>query len=118
MSPQALGLTPLMTSEPSTYEDQFPPHQRPPGIRNYGGRKALDAREPLYTLELDAGAFRAVWELLESEAKYRFPAKATLSAARAYLRAVDAFRSVYWAHNEPVVIPPPNGKPRRIRKSR
>lgn len=84
-----------------TYEEQFPKSAGPPPVPNYSGSKLLDAKEPVYILELDSGAFRAVWELLEAEANHRFPTHTTMSAARAYLRAVDSFRSCYWAKHPP-----------------
>lgn len=89
-----------MNADP--YEAQFPPTlPGPPPVVNYGGPKILDALKPIYTVELDAGAFRAVWELLEHEARLRFPTRAAMSSARAYVRAVQSFRSVYWTENEP-----------------
>jgi hypothetical protein len=89
-----------------TYEDEFPPDRRPPAVQNYRGAKLLEARKPPYTVELDAGAFRAVWELLEAEAKHRFPTRNGMASARAYLRAVGSFRAVYWEKNPPVPEPP------------
>jgi hypothetical protein len=61
-------------------------------------------------VQLDAGAFYALWELLEKEAKHRYPASKAISAYGAYLRAVEAFRKTYWSHNVP---PDPQIKPVR-----
>jgi hypothetical protein len=84
----------------STYEDQFPKHLGPPPIPNGGSVKQHDATKPTYTLELDSGAFMAVWEHMEAEARHRFPTHGTYAFARAYLRAVQAFRDCYWANHE------------------
>lgn len=94
----------------ATYEDQFPPHLGPPRVANGTGKKLLEATKPTYTVELDAGAFRALWELLEGEAKHRFPAASTISGFAAYLRAVPVFRDAFWAQNEPPPPPTPSGR--------
>jgi hypothetical protein len=94
--------------EVHTYEDAFPRHLGPPPVPNYTGKKLHDATKPTYLLQLDAGAFMAVWEHMEAEAKHRFPVASTISTYRAYLRAVESFRKCYWSHHEP-----PDPKPVR-----
>jgi hypothetical protein len=101
MSIHGFGDVTLHKGEVSTYEEEFPRDQGPPPVASYGGPKVLDAREPVYILELDSGAFRALWELLEGEAKHRYPTKNIMAGVRAYLRAVDSFRSCYWAKHPP-----------------
>jgi hypothetical protein len=88
-----------------TYEDLFPARLRPPPVPPGTGSRLLDAREPVYTVELDAGAFRALWEYLEGEARHRYATTSVMSSARALLRAVDAFRSSYWSKHVPPVEP-------------
>ena len=66
----------------------------------------LDAKEPTYTVELDAGAFRGLWELVEKEARHRFPAAQTISSYRSYLRGVEAFRKAWWDANPSPEAPP------------
>jgi hypothetical protein len=39
-------------------------------VVNGTGAKLLAATTPTYLLQLDAGAFRALWELLEKEARH------------------------------------------------
>ena len=95
------------------YDDEFPPHLGPPPVGNYEGRKVLDTRQPVYGVDLDAGAFRAIWELLESEARHRYPTKDTMSSAQALLRAVDSFRDAYWAEHAPPLPEPPKKLIRR-----
>ena len=90
-----------------TYEEEFPRHLGPPHVINYTGAKLHNSVKPTYTVELDAGAFRAVWELLESEAKRRHSVYGCLPVARAYLRAVERFRLAYWAKNEAPSEPKP-----------
>jgi hypothetical protein len=98
-----------------TYEDLFPKDLGPPPVPNYSGKKLHDTTKPTYTVELDNGAFQAVWELLEAEARRRFPVRSTMAFSRAYLRAVEAFRQTYWSSHEP-----PEQKPVRklVRRSR
>jgi hypothetical protein len=101
----------------STYEDEFPKHLGPPPIPNGGSIKLHDAKKPTYTVELDSGAFMAVWEHMETEAKHRFPTHATYAFARAYLRAVQSFRDAYWAtHSLPT--PPVRKLVRRPRSQK
>ena len=77
----------------------------------------MEAKESVQALYLDSGAFRAVWELLEAEAKHRFPTHETYAFARAYLRAVQAMRDCYWANHEAPEAPKP--APRKlVRKAR
>jgi hypothetical protein len=99
-----------VTPPVNTYEAEFPPDRKPPAVANYTGRKVFTTTKPTYTVELDAGAFRAVWELLEAEARHRFPTREAMAYAAAYLRAVTSFRDAYWTKNE--APEPPN--PRRL----
>ena len=98
---------------PVTYEEHFPPAFSPPLVPPGSGSKVLEAKESVQALYLDSGAFRAVWELLEAEAKHRFPTHETLSGTRALLRAVADFRTAYWATHE-VPDPGPVVKPSRL----
>jgi hypothetical protein len=99
---------------PTVYDDEYPVHLGPPPVPNYEGREVLEARQPRYGVELDAGAFRAVWELLESEARHRFPTHETMASAQALLRAVDSFRETYWAMHDP---PSPAPRKHLIRRT-
>jgi hypothetical protein len=101
-----------ITPEVHTYEDEFPKHLGPPPVANHTGRKIHNATKPTYTVELDSGAFMALWEHMESEARYRFPTRDTMAYARAYLRAVEALRKAYWAAHE-APAPPETSRPRR-----
>lgn len=98
-----------------TYEDEFPRYLGPPPVPNYTGAKLHDATKPVYTVELDSGAFMALWEHMESEARFRFPSRQIMAHARAYLRAIEALRKAYWASHEPPVPPvlPETPRPRR-----
>ena len=96
-----------VSNEVHVYEDDFPRHLGPPPVPIRGGGPLLDQTKPTYLPQLDAGAFRAVWELLEAEAKHRFSTHETMSSARAYLRAVTAFRRCYWSHHESPDPSPP-----------
>lgn len=81
--------------EPTGFEKEFPPEEGPPPLSWHPGASeaALADGEPEYAVYLDQGAFRAVWELLEAEAKYRYPTHTSMNATRAYLRGVRAFRA-------------------------
>jgi hypothetical protein len=65
----------------------------PPPIKNGEGAKILAATAPQYGVSLDAGAFRAVWEIVEAKAKQQ---SVGLEGGQALSRARDAFRSAYW----------------------
>jgi hypothetical protein len=102
--------------EPRFYEDQFPPEAGPPRVPNNTGTKLLDATKPHYTVDLDSGAFRALWELLEAEARHRFPAAPGISGYRAYLRAVESFRDAYWSQNGNTPAPLEPAPSRRLKR--
>jgi len=102
----------------STYEDQFPKHLGPPPIPNGGSVKLHDNTKPTYLLKIDSGAFMAMWEHMEAEAKHRFPTHETYAFARAYLRAVQALRDCYWANNGPAPEPPKPPGRRLVRRAR
>lgn len=105
--------------KPHNYEDDFPAELGPPPVPNYTGAKLLEATTPVYTVELDSGAFRILWELLEKEAKHRFPAIPGISSYAAYLRAVAAFRKSYWSQNGNTPPgPKPTIKPRKLVRKR
>jgi len=53
--------------------------------------------------------------MLESEARHRFPTRGIMAYARAYLRAVTAFRKAYWGANPPPAPPEPRKLVRRQR---
>jgi hypothetical protein len=95
----------------ATYEDDLPRHLGPPPVPNHTGSKLHDSTHPTYTVELDNGAFHAMWEHMEAEARHRFPTRNTYAHARAYLRAVAALRKAYWGDNPP---PPPSPEPRKL----
>src|SRR5215467_3443583 len=97
------------SGEVHTYEDEFPPELGPPPVPNYQGAKIVKATKPVYTVEIDAGAFHALWELLEKEGRHRFPARNTIASYEALLRAVKSFRSAYWSVNEPPAPKPTIG---------
>jgi len=104
-----------VSGEVHTYEEELPRHLGPPPVANYTGAKLHDSTSPTYTVELDNGAFWALWELLEGEAKHRFPTRGIMAYARAYLRAVTAFRKAYWGANPPPAPPEPRKLVRRQR---
>jgi hypothetical protein len=101
---------PTVTPEVHAYEDDLPRHLGPPPVPNYTGKKLYEAIKPTYTVELDSGAFMALWEHMEAEAKRVYPTRNTYASTRAYLRAVAALRQAYWARHDP---PPPPEKPKR-----
>jgi len=106
----------LTQPEVHTYEDDFPKHLGPPPVPNGTGAKLHDATTPTYLVKMDSGAFMAMWEHMESEAKHRFPTKNVYASTRAYLRAVKALRDCYWANHEAPDQPAPRKlvrKPRR-----
>jgi hypothetical protein len=96
-----MRMTTEVTRSVTTYEEEFPKHLGPPPVPNYYGDKVVKVRQPVYTIELDAGALRAVWELLESESKRRFPTRSTYLWVEALLRGTAAVRAAYWSLNEP-----------------
>lgn len=96
----------------SNYEDEFPRYLGPPPVPNNTGQKLHDATKPTYILKIDSGAFMAMWEHMEAEAKHRFPTHSTYAHVRAYMRAVQAMRDCYWANHE---APDPPGTPARRR---
>jgi hypothetical protein len=105
-------------TEVHLYEDQFPKNLGPPPVANNTGTKLHDSTKPTYTVELDAGAFMALWEHMESEARHRFPIRNTMAYVRAYLRAVAALRQAYWLQHEPPpgVVPTTRKLVRRPRR--
>jgi hypothetical protein len=94
------------------YEDEFPRYLGPPPVENYTGAKIHNATKPVYTIEMDSGAFMAMWEHMEAEARRRYPAREAMAYARACSRAVIALRQAYWLVHEP---PPAPEKPKRRR---
>ena len=94
-----------------TYEEEFPRHLGPPPVTNHNGAKTFKATKPTFTVELDSGAFMAVWEHMESQARLRFLMHDYASTG-AYLRAVAALRGPYWACHEPPPEPPPEAHAR------
>lgn len=90
--PMAAPAEPETPHQYVSYEEAFPRDQGPPPLRNYEGKKVLKPQGEPITVELDPGAFRALWELVEATAKSRWEVRNSLSAAGAYVRAVEAFR--------------------------
>ena len=87
----------------------------PPPIKAYTGAKVLSALTPTYEVTLDAGAFRAVWEAVESKAKIG----GTTTAREAFERARHSFRTAYWTREgelEAVRKPSARRVPRRKKK--
>jgi hypothetical protein len=107
-----------ISSEVHTYEEEFPRHLGPPPVPNNTGKKLHNQTKPVYAVELDAGAFLAVWEHMEAEARHRFPTRGTMPYVGAYLRAVEAFRDTWWATHDPDAPPAPPPAGRRIRRGR
>ena len=100
------------TPQVHVYEDEFPKYLGPPPVPNGTGAKLHDTTKPTYTVELDSGAFMALWEHMEAEARHRFPTHSHMAHARAYLRAVAALRTAYWATHAPPTAPE-TPRPRR-----
>ena len=98
------------------YEDDFPKHLGPPPVPNGTGIKLHDSTKPTYTVELDQGAFMALWEHMEAEARHRYPTHSHMAYARAYLRSVKALRQAFWSQNGNQPPPPPTETPRLVRK--
>lgn len=102
------------------YHDQFPRSDGPPPvIPNTGAAIFKNTKEPHYTVTLDPGAMRAVWEVIEAEAKRRYPSHSMVST-EALLRGVSALRNSYWSINAKPVAKKPTGKiqpTRRVRKN-
>lgn len=80
------------------YHDAFPKSEGPPPVRNYEGKAALAPSEDLIVVELDAGAFRALWEMAEARAKQQWEARNSMPSVAAYVRAVRAFREAWKRH--------------------
>ena len=75
------------------YEDEFPPSEGPFKVGATVIQESFDRDEPVFVVELDYGAFRRVWEIVEENARNHYPTRETLSTARAEIRAVRAFRA-------------------------
>lgn len=86
-----------------SFHDDFPRLEGPPPIPAYGSAKVVSATERHYTVEIDEGAFRALWELIEADCVQRYPTRGTMTVVQARIRGVKAFRDAYWAQNEPRV---------------
>jgi hypothetical protein len=97
---------------------EFPRRDAPPPVPNYQGPNYMDARVPIYRMDLDAGAFRAVWELLEAETKHRYPTKKIMHATQACCRALIEFRRVFWMQNVHEEPKKPTGKVSRIQQEK
>lgn len=68
-------------------------------------------------MEIDEGAFRAIWELIEADCVQRYPARGTMTVVQARIRGVKAFRATYWASNEkPTAVPESPPAPPGARK--
>lgn len=89
----------------SAYEEVYPRVRGPYYVPNYEGAKTSERREPSVTITLDQGAFHATWELLESEARHRYPTREVYAHVRALLRSVESFRQAYYgpAGSRPVL---------------
>jgi hypothetical protein len=98
----------LISEQPkvNTYEDQFPKEAGPPFVANNTGKKLHDTTKPIYTVQLDSGAFMALWEHMEAETRHRFPTHSTFAHVRAYIRAVQSLRDAYWAQHGSQPSPP------------
>lgn len=100
-----------VSGQASAYEDEYPRYLGPPPVPNHTGAKLHDSIHPTYTVQLDNGAFHALWEHMEAEARRVFPTRGTYASTRAYLRAIEALRKAYWGDNPP---PPPTPEPRKL----
>ena len=89
------------------YEDEFPPEQGPFKVGASVIRESFDRDTPSFVVELDFGAFRRAWEIIEEQARTHYPTHETLSTARAELRAVRAFRAAWapYARHEAIEAP-------------
>lgn len=65
----------------------------PPPVPHGEGGKILAATDPVYDVSLDSGAFRAVWEIVESRSSKQ---NCGLEGDQALARARDSFRLAYW----------------------
>jgi len=71
------------------YDRDFPRDEGPPSS---GTLIDLSATKPTFTVTLDAGAFRVVWETIEADARRRYPMHGKMATADALARAVVALR--------------------------
>lgn len=110
-----------MTDEPlddyPSYHEEFPQHEGPPRLVTYTSSKIAKTTKPVYSLSLDAGAFRLLWELLEAEVKRRYPTRETMHTVQALIRAQHSMRDAYWAVNEKPEPPAPPAKPAKRGKA-
>jgi hypothetical protein len=74
------------------FHDAYPRSEGPPPIPAGSGPLVLARTKNPTTVVLDEGAFRVVWELVESTAMSRWESRNTMKATAAIVRAVEAFR--------------------------
>lgn len=91
------------------YEDEFPAAEGPFKVPTW----AKERTEPTFTVELDYSTFRRIWEMLESEGRFRWPVRDALSNVRALLRGVTAFRKAWQEQAPPEDLKVPQQVPRR-----
>lgn len=103
------------------FRDAFPKEEGPPYVRNETGAGLLGPSPTLVMAEMDEGAYRAVWELIEAEAKRRWEARNSMASAGAYVRALTALREGWWAthslEDSKVQRPVPPKVEKKARKS-
>lgn len=68
----------------------------PPPVKPHTGAKILAAKDPIYSVPLDAGAFRAAWEVIEARQR----ANPSTQGEHALARARDSFRAAFWGQYE------------------
>lgn len=91
------SLTPTELHKYVEYDTHFPKAEGPPPLKNYTYITSLKDDGHTVTIELDSGAFRAVWELVESQARARWGMN--MPSSKAYKRAVESFRAAWRAKN-------------------
>jgi hypothetical protein len=79
----------------ATYEEEFPPEHGPPGVYPGMGEKIFNAEKPQITVTLSYASFIVLWEVIEAEAKLKYPTKNVYKHIRALLQAVEELRKEF-----------------------
>ncbi len=83
----------------SDYHDEFPREDGPPPVKAGESRDIYHDQVRLVAFHLDHGAFIRVWEMVEAEAKTKWPSRKTMANAEAVVRAATSFRKA-WANRD------------------
>jgi hypothetical protein len=86
------------------YEDVYPKEWGPPPIKPGEARRVLASLTPKYDVVMDIGALQVVWELVEAEAKRKWPTHETLHGVQALLRGVEALRTAFFSGDDQFIV--------------